>query len=88
MKHILVSFPLLTGVAAFPCAAEPVKIGKILILGNSITEHGAALNMDWFGNWGMAASAKEKDYAHLVIGAITASAGKAPEAMIQNIGLR
>ena len=44
--------------------------------------------MDWFGNWGMAASAKEKDFAHLVIGAITASAGKAPEAMIQNIGLR
>jgi hypothetical protein len=88
MKHILVSFLLLAVVTASASAAEPVKIGKILILGNSITEHGAALNMDWFGNWGMAASAKEKDFAHLVIGAITASAGKAPEAMIQNIGLR
>lgn len=85
MKHILVAFLLLAVVTASSSAAEPVKIGKILILGNSITEHGAAPNIDWLGNWGMAASAKEKDYAHLVIGAITASAGKPPEAMIQNI---
>lgn len=39
---------------------------KVLILGNSITYHGAKASVGWSGNWGMAASAAGKDYVHLL----------------------
>lgn len=30
---------------------------KVLFLGNSITKHGPKADIDWSGNWGMAATA-------------------------------
>jgi hypothetical protein len=39
---------------------------RVLILGNSITWHGAKASVGWTGNWGMAASSAEKDYVHLL----------------------
>lgn len=39
---------------------------RVLILGNSITWHGAKASVGWAGNWGMAASSAEKDYVHLL----------------------
>ncbi|ALL04501.1 hypothetical protein AQ505_02730 [Pedobacter sp. PACM 27299] len=39
---------------------------KVLILGNSITWHGAKPAVGWSGNWGMAASAADKDFVHLL----------------------
>ena len=39
---------------------------KVLFVGNSITLHGRKEDIGWFGDWGMAASSKEKDYAHLM----------------------
>ena len=61
------------------------KIGRMLFLGNSITKHGPSAKVDWTGNWGMAASAEDKDYVHLVLRSISEATGKQPEAMIVNI---
>ena len=39
---------------------------RVFILGNSITAISQVPAIGWTGNWGMAASAAEKDYLHLV----------------------
>ncbi len=40
---------------------------KVLFVGNSITRHAPKPSIGWNHDWGMAASAKEKDYVHLVV---------------------
>lgn len=37
---------------------------KVLVLGNSLVWHPPAKSVHWEGNWGMAASAKNKDLVH------------------------
>lgn len=45
------------------------KNGKhnVLFVGNSITRHAPKSEIGWENDWGMAASAKEKDYVHLTV---------------------
>lgn len=62
-----------------------LRVGKVLFLGNSITQHGPAPAIGWAGDWGMAASAREKDYVHRLLDRIGKEAGGAPKAMIRNI---
>lgn len=44
---------------------------KIMFVGNSITRHAPLAEIGWHNNWGMAASAKENDYVHKIISAVT-----------------
>jgi 7,8-dihydropterin-6-yl-methyl-4-(beta-D-ribofuranosyl)aminobenzene 5'-phosphate synthase len=62
-----------------------LPVGKILFLGNSITQHGPAPDIGWTGNWGMAASAPERDYVHRLQGRIAREAGGVPRVMVRNI---
>jgi hypothetical protein len=76
-------------VSMFPVTAEPevrpAAIRKILFLGNSITLHGPKADIGWTGNWGMAASAEDKDYVHLVAQAIARHTGSQPQILVTNI---
>lgn len=62
-----------------------LRVGKMLFLGNSITLHGPAAEIGWTGDWGMAASAREKDYVHQLLDRISRSSGGTPKVMIRNI---
>ncbi len=62
-----------------------VNVDRVLFLGNSITRHGALPSIGWNDDWGMAASALEKDYVHLVSAGIAGLAGKKPEIKLANI---
>ncbi len=43
------------------------KAKRVLFIGNSITLHERKPEIGWNNNWGMAASAEEKDYVHVVL---------------------
>lgn len=58
---------------------------KVLFLGNSITLHGPNKKVDWTGNWGMAATAEDKDYVHLVAKGIEEWNAEAPNILVKNI---
>jgi len=40
---------------------------RIQFWGASTTQHGASPSLQWFGNWGMAASSEDKDYVHRLV---------------------
>jgi alpha-galactosidase len=61
------------------------KAQRILFVGNSITQHGPKADIDWQGNWGMAATSADKDYVHLVTQALAAKQGAQPEVMVKNV---
>lgn len=62
--------------------AAPVE--KLLIIGDSISKHGPAVEaLGWSGNWGMAASSEEKDYVHLFLARLAQEqGGKVPELLV------
>ena len=67
-------------------AASCVKDGvRVLFLGNSITLHGSLPKIGWTNVWGMAASAKEKDYVHLVTRGIEAKTGRTADLRVRNL---
>ena len=57
---------------------------KLLILGNSLTHHSPAPQIGWTGDWGMAASAPENDFAHRLCAKLEA-AGKTVDLRIRNV---
>lgn len=50
---------------------------NVLFLGNSITRHEPKPEIGWDHDWGMAASAKEKDYVHRTVKLLDKKLGKA-----------
>ena len=60
---------------------------RVLIYGNSIALHGRAPKIGWNADWGMAASAREKDFAHLVVSGLEAKRGERADFRIRNLAL-
>ena len=58
---------------------------KVLIYGNSIALHGPKPDIGWTNDWGMAASAPEKDFAHLVVAGLETKLGKRADFRIRNL---
>jgi lysophospholipase L1-like esterase len=61
------------------------SVQRILFLGNSITRHGPSAKVGWTGNWGMAASAQDKDYVHVLTDALAQRTGVRQDVRIDNI---
>lgn len=60
---------------------------KVLIYGNSIALHAPKADIGWTNCWGMAASAQEKDFAHLVVKGLEKRLGKRADFRIRNLAL-
>lgn len=58
---------------------------KVLFLGNSITKHGPKADIDWTGNWGMAATSEANDYVHQVMAGLRQRQSATPEMLVKNI---
>ena len=56
---------------------------KVLFVGNSITRHGYKPDIGWYGDWGMAASSKDKDYVHRAISMLEEKYGKVDACIAQ-----
>jgi lysophospholipase L1-like esterase len=80
LPYLLLIFPFLANTVV---AQEAPR--RVLFLGNSITLHAPAPNIGWEGNWGMAASAIEKDYVHILLQKWNSKNGNTPDSMIKNI---
>ncbi len=62
---------------------ETKKGPRLLFVGNSITLHGPRPQIGWTNDWGMAASARDKDYVHILQRKILAARSDAQCCLLQ-----
>ena len=60
---------------------------RVLVYGNSIALHGPKADIGWTNCWGMAASAPERDFAHLVVAGLEKRLGKKADFRIRNLAV-
>lgn len=78
---------LLASLPALSAAEVAIpRIATILAIGDSITRHGPSEKLGWTGDWGMAASAREKDWAHLLQARVAEHQGEAPKLLLDAAG--
>ena len=68
-----------------PLRIGKLQINKLLILGNSVALHGPAPQIGWTGNWGMAASSRDKDFAHVLHSQLCKASQGEPQMLVRNI---
>lgn len=68
-----------------PLRIGKLQINKLLILGNSVALHGSAPQIGWTGNWGMAASSRDKDFAHVLHSQLCKTSQGEPQMLVRNI---
>jgi len=83
MSRLLLTFFAL--LCFVPMASAQAQPQKILFVGNSLTSHGPKADIDWHGNWGMAATSLDKDYVHVVTKALAAKQGLPPVITVKNV---
>ncbi|TDE17250.1 SGNH/GDSL hydrolase family protein [Dyadobacter psychrotolerans] len=59
---------------------------RVLVVGNSITAHGRAPDVGWNGDWGMAASAADSDYLHLITRKLQSKYSKVDIRVLNGVG--
>ena len=60
---------------------------KVLIYGNSIAAHEPAPKIGWNADWGMAATSRDKDFAHLVVAGLEKRHGERADYRIRNLAV-
>ena len=61
------------------------KVERVAFIGNSITLHGPKADIDWHGNWGMAATEAERDYVHLLSKRLEEATKRKPQLSVRNL---
>ncbi len=64
---------LFVGMVFFMSSSAMGQYSKLLVVGNSLTQHGRADYLEWYNECGMAASSLENDFAHQLQSMLQAS---------------
>ena len=81
-KKVLFGLAALIFTACFNVVHVSASVGKVLFVGDSLTFSGTTPDVGWYGNYGMAATSADKDYAHLLYAKISSAQAPPPSLTI------
>ncbi|MFM8406409.1 MAG: SGNH/GDSL hydrolase family protein [Pirellulaceae bacterium] len=64
---------------------ELSEVERVAFIGNSITLHGPKADIDWNGNWGMAATEAQRDYVHRIAKRLEDATQRKPQLSVRNL---